>query len=144
MRDPGTCYGNFLLLSFSYYFKRMLLALKKFNFHVLVQKCYNGKIEKLPKWHFLTRAWNLNFFWPKSTLLRHYENCNKKKFLWHVPGSAKTRIYAAKSTKRGFSKKPPWELKKSCMFFRFLWIPQTPEWANWKRLTLLINIRSCV
>ena len=34
----------------------MLLAKKKFKFHARVQKCHCGKIEKLPKWHFWTRA----------------------------------------------------------------------------------------
>ena len=38
-------------------------------------------------------------------LLKHYENDNKKKYPKHVPGSAKSRIYAEKRTKRGFSKK---------------------------------------
>ena len=28
--------------------------------------------EKLPKWHFLIRAWNLNFFWAKWLHLRCY------------------------------------------------------------------------
>ena len=34
-----------------------------------------------------------------------YENANKKEYSLHAPGSAKSRIYAGKSTKRGFSKK---------------------------------------
>ena len=46
-----------------------------------------------------------NFFLAKSILLQHYESGNKKFFSYHVPGSAKSRIYAGKSTKRGFSKK---------------------------------------
>ena len=41
----------------------------------------------------------------KIVLLKHYENVNKKKYSQLVPGSAKSRIYAGKSTKRGFSKK---------------------------------------
>ena len=45
------------------------------------------------------------FFLAKSILLKHYENGNKKKYSQLVPGSAKSRIYAGKSTKRGFSKK---------------------------------------
>ena len=46
--------------------------------------------------------WNLIFL-AKSILLKHYENGDKKIFSLHVPGSAKSRIYAGKSTKRGFS-----------------------------------------
>ena len=38
---------------------------KKFECHARNQKCHFGKIEKLPKWHFWTWAWNskknLNF-----------------------------------------------------------------------------------
>ena len=44
-------------------------------------------------------------FLAKSILLKHYENGNKKKYSQLVPGSAKSRIYAGKSTKKGFSKK---------------------------------------
>ena len=44
-------------------------------------------------------------FLAKSILLKHYENGNKKFFSQLVPGSAKSGIYAGKSTKRGFSKK---------------------------------------
>ena len=39
-------------------------------------------------------------FLAKSILLKHYENGNKKIFSYHAPGSAKSRIYAGKSTKR--------------------------------------------
>ena len=44
-------------------------------------------------------------FLAKSILLKYYENGNKKKYSQHVPGSTKSRIYAGKSTKMGFSKK---------------------------------------
>ena len=44
-------------------------------------------------------------FSAKSILLKHNENGNKKIFSYHDPGSAKSRIYAGKSTKRGISKK---------------------------------------
>ena len=64
-----------------------------------------GNFSILPKWHFWTCAWNSNFFLAKSILLKHYENGNKKKYSQLVPGSAKSRIYSGKSTKRGFSKK---------------------------------------
>ena len=58
----------------------MLLARKNFEFHAQVQKCHFGKIKKLPKWHFGTRALRLKFFLTKSILLMHYENGNKKKY----------------------------------------------------------------
>ena len=35
----------------------------------------------------------------------------KKIFIYHVPGSAKSRIYAGKSKKRGFSKKALTEIE---------------------------------
>ena len=46
-------------------------------------------------------------FSAKSILCKHYENGNLKKYSWYVLGSTKLRIYAGKSTKRGFSKKAP-------------------------------------
>jgi hypothetical protein len=52
------------------------------------------------------------FFWAKSFLLKHYENGNKN----FVPGSAKSRIYAGKSTKRGFSKKALARIEKLFLF----------------------------
>jgi len=48
--------------------------------------------------------------------LKHYENGNKKIFSQLVPGSAKSRIYAGKSTKRGFSKKALTEIEKYFLF----------------------------
>ena len=56
----------------------MLLAKKNFKFHAWLQKCHFGKIEK---------------------------NCTFEPVHNMSPGSAKSRIYAGKSTKRGFSKK---------------------------------------
>ena len=41
----------------------------------------------------------------KSILLKHYENGDNKKYSQLVTGSAKSRIYAGKSTKSIFSKK---------------------------------------
>ena len=58
-------------------------------------------------------------FWAKSILLKHYENGNKKKISQLVPGSAKSRIYAGKSTKREFSKKAIARIEIFCCF-RFL------------------------
>ena len=37
--------------------------------------------------------------------MKRYENGNKEKYSQLVPGSAESRIYAGKITKRGFSKK---------------------------------------
>ena len=70
----------------------------------------------LSKWHFWTCAWNSKIFLAKSILLKHYENGNKKNFPLHVPGFAKSRIYAGKSTKRGFSKKGLARIEKLFLF----------------------------
>jgi hypothetical protein len=49
----------------------------------------------------------------------YYENGDNKKYPYHAPGSAKSRIYAEKVQKGDFLKKASRELKKnSC--FRFL------------------------
>ena len=69
---------------------------------LLLWRCKNDCKEK---WHFWTCAWNSKIFLAKIVLLKHYENGNKKKHSQLVPGSAKSRTYAGKSTKRGFSKK---------------------------------------
>ena len=74
----------------------MLLAKKFFEFHAQVQKCHFGKIE----------------------------NGNKKKYSQLVPGSAKSRIYSGKSTKRGFSKKG---LARINFFFLVLGSYESPE-----------------
>jgi hypothetical protein len=54
----------------------------------------------------------LIFFLSKSILLKYYENGNEENFSIHVPGSTKSRIYAGKSTKRGFSKKALMRIEK--------------------------------
>ena len=59
----------------------------------------------------LLNPWNSKFFLAKSILLKHNENGNKKKFSYHDPGSTKSKIYAGKSTKRGFSKKALTEIE---------------------------------
>ena len=51
----------------------------------------------------------------------------RKKYSYNVPGSAKSRIYAGKSTKRGFSKKA---LKRIEIFFLF-YVPMNTSKA-WK------------
>ena len=60
---------------------------------------------KIAKMAFLKPCMKFEIFLTKIIFLKHYENGNKKKYPWHAPGSAKSRIYAVKSTKRGFSKK---------------------------------------
>ena len=63
-----------------------------------MKNCQNGTFEPV---HEIQKK-----FWPKTfILLKHHENGNKKKYSQLVPGSGKSRIYAGKSTKRGFSKK---------------------------------------
>ena len=57
-----------------------------------------------------------NFFLAKIIVLKYYENGNKNFFSYHNPGSAKSRIYAGKSTKRGFSKKALTEIEKYFLF----------------------------
>ena len=37
--------------------------------------------KKLPKWHFLTPAWNLKLFWAKCLHMKCYENA----ILWYYP-----------------------------------------------------------
>ena len=81
-------------------FKSAILAI----FHF----CQNGTFEPV---HEIQK-----FFLAKSILLKHYENGNKKIFSYHDPGSAKSRIYAGKSTKRGFSKKALTELEFLFLF----------------------------
>ena len=64
------------------------------------------------------------FLEAKSIFLKHYENGNKILFSYHVPGSAKSRIYAGKSTKRGFSKKALTEIE---IFFFVLGLNESLE-----------------
>ena len=47
---------------------------------------------------------------------KHCENGNKNFFSYHDLGSAKSRIYAGKSTKWGFSKKALTEIEKYFLF----------------------------
>ena len=74
-------------------------------FLIFMHRFKSAILAKLINWHFWTRAWNSKICWAKSILLKHCENGNNFFFLQLVPGSAKSRIYAGKSTKRGFSKK---------------------------------------
>ena len=69
----------FFLIGIFIMLQKNTFGKKKFKFHAPVQKCHFGKIEKLPKWHFWTGAWDLNFL-TKSILLKHYEYANKKKY----------------------------------------------------------------
>ena len=114
----------------------MFLAKKNFEYHARDQKCHFGKIEKLPKWHFWTWAWNSKKILTRSILLKHYGNGNKKFFSQLVPGSAKSRTMQEKVQKGDFLKKDSRELKSfSC--FRFLWISRRPGTLNWERVVFL-------
>ena len=79
----------------------MLLAKKNFEFHAQVQKCHFGKIEKLPKWHFWTCAWNPKNFLAKSILLKHYENGNKKKNIHNLSKGRQIQDLFRKKYKKG-------------------------------------------
>ena len=100
---------------------------------------------KVPFWQFFnfakmalwTCAWNWKFFLAKIIILKHYENGNKKKYSQLVKGSAKSRIYAGKSTKRGFSKKGLTRIK-ILFCFRFLWISWRPGKLDWERVFFLV------
>ena len=75
--------------------------------------------------------WNqcmsLIIFLAKSILLKHYENGNKNFFSYHDPGSAKSRIYAGKSTKRGFFQKGLTRFQK----FISIWVPVNSQ-QDWR------------
>ena len=53
----------------------------------------------------------------QKMLLKPFENGNKNKYSKNVPGSAKSRIYVGKSTKRGFSKKGLTRTQKFLLFY---------------------------
>ena len=59
--------------------------------------------------------------------------CKKFEFFFSQKHSAKSRIYAEKSTKKGFSKKA---LVRIDFFFcfRFLWISRKPGTLNWEQV----------
>ena len=84
----------------------MLLTKKIFEFHAQVQKCHFGKIEKLAKWHFLT----------KSISLKHYKMAIRKNihdFSQDLPNQG----FMQKKVQKGdFLKKNSRELK---FFFLF-------------------------
>jgi hypothetical protein len=79
---------------------------------------------KVPFWQFLDFSkmalldpcMKFEIFLAKSILLKHYENGKKKKYPKLVPGSPKSRIYAGKSTKRGFTKKAITRIEFFCLF----------------------------
>jgi hypothetical protein len=73
-------------------------------------------LQKNAKMALLNPCMKLEFCLAKSILLKQYENDNKKKFPIHVPGSAKSRIYAGKRTKRGFSKTALTGIEKLFLF----------------------------
>ena len=107
----------------------MLLAKKILEFHAQVQKCQFGKNEKLPKWHFWTRAWNSKIFLAKSIRLRHYENGDKKFFRNMSQGLPNPGFMQEKVQKGDFLK------IFSC--FRFLWISRRPGTLNWEQVVFL-------
>ena len=113
----------------------MLMAEKKIQFHAQVQKCHFGKIEKLPKWHFWTCAWNSKIFLAKSILLKLYENGNKKKNRNLSQGPPNPGFMQEKVLKGDFLKKDSREFFFSC--FRFLLISQRPGTLNWEWVVFL-------
>ena len=72
----------------------------------------------------LNLCMKFKFFLAKNILSKHYENGNEKKYSQLVQGSAKSRIYAGKSTKRGFSKKGLARIK---FFFLVVGFYESPE-----------------
>ena len=94
---------------------------------------WTGKIEKLPKWHFWTHAWNLKFFWPKAFFWSIMKMAIRKNIHNLSQGPPNQRFMQENVQKDDFLKKPLRELK-NYFCFRFLWIPETPGRVNWKRL----------
>ena len=58
---------------------------KKFEFHARVQKWHFARIEKLPKWHFWTHAWNSKKISSERLLLKRYEDDIYKKISLTCP-----------------------------------------------------------
>ena len=86
-------------------------------------------LQKLPKWHFWTCAWNSKNFLAKSILLKHYENGDKKFFHNMSQGLPNPGFMQEKVQKGDFLKKPTRKLKFFCCF-RFLWISRRPGTLN--------------
>ena len=86
----------------------------------------NWKIAKIA---LLNPCMKFDFFFGQKYSFDALWKWRKKKYPKHVPGSPKSRIYAGKSTKRGFLKKPSQELK-IFICFKFIWIPQRPGTLN--------------
>ena len=59
---------------------------------------------KLPKWHFLTHAWNSNIFWPKLLLLKCFESAIKWLYPKSVSGSVQVLKQWIKVDKLNFFK----------------------------------------
>ena len=81
------------------------------------------------------------FFWLKSFFWSIMKMAIRKK-LQHVPGSAKSRICAGKSTKREFSKKGLARENWIPFCLGFLWISWRPGMLNWKRV-FFGHLKSC-
>ena len=111
----------------------MLLAKKIFEFHAQVQKCHFGKIEKLPKWHFWTLAWNSKIFRPKAFFWSIMKMAIRKNIHNLSQGPPNPGFMQKKVQKGDFLKKPSRELK-NYFCFRFLWISRRPGTLYWKRV----------
>ena len=145
MAEPGTCYKKILLAIF------IILQKNDFGQKNFWISCTGSKVPfwqnwKIAKMALLNLCMKFKIFLAKSILLKHYENGNKKKYSQLVPGSAKSRIYSGKSTKRGFSKKG---LTRIIFFscLRFLWISRRPGTQNWEWVVFLPSknlYRKCV
>ena len=78
--------------------------------------------EKLPKWHFLTPAWNFKIFWAMCLLLIYCESAIEWFFPKSVPSSVQVLFQVDKLDKLDYLKNPSLDLKNS-FCFEFLWIP---------------------
>ena len=95
---------NFLIAIFIM-LQKNVFGKKKFRISCTGSKVPFWQNWKIAKMTLLNLGMKFKNFLNRSILLKHYGNGNKKIFSQLVPGSAKSRIYAEKSTKRGFSKK---------------------------------------
>ena len=99
---------------------------------------HNGKIEKLPKWHFWTGAWNSKFFWPKVFFWSIMKVPFRKNIHNMPQGPPNPGFMQEKVQKGDFLKKPSRELNFFCCF-RFLWISRRPGTLNLKWLVFLLS-----
>ena len=95
-------------------------------------------LEKLPKWHFWTCAWNLKFFWPKVFFWSIMKVPFRKNIHNMPQGLPNPGFMQGKVQKGDFLKKPSWELNFFCCF-RLPWISRRPGTLNWKWLVFLLS-----